>query len=55
MKRTSILIATCIGFIMASCTNTSEAPFVDAVLYGALLGIICYLYMKFAKWDRRSI
>ena len=31
MKRTSILTATCVGFIMASCTNTSEAQFVDAV------------------------
>jgi hypothetical protein len=31
MKRSTAFIATCLGFIMASCTNTSENSFVDGV------------------------
>ena len=31
MKRSTAIIATCLGFIMASCTNTSECSFVDGV------------------------
>ncbi len=31
MKRSTAFIATCLGFIMASCTNTSESLFVDGV------------------------
>lgn len=31
MKRSTALIATCISFIMASCTHISETPFVDGV------------------------
>ena len=31
MKRSTAFIATCLGFIMASCTNTSDSTFVDGV------------------------
>ena len=31
MKRSTAFIATCLSFIMASCTNTSEGSFVDGV------------------------
>ena len=31
MKRSTAFFATCLGFIMASCTNTSESTFVDGV------------------------
>ena len=31
MKRSTAILATCLSFIMASCTNTSESSFVDGV------------------------
>ena len=40
---------------MTHLTTRVEYVWTAELLYGALLGIICYLYMKFAKWDRRSI
>ena len=31
MKRSTAIIATCLSFIMASCTDTSESSFMDGV------------------------
>ena len=31
MKRSTTIIATCLGLIMSSCTNTSESTLVDGV------------------------
>ena len=31
MKRSTAILATCLSFIMASCTNTSESSFIDGV------------------------
>lgn len=44
-------------FIMAMTHLTTKVELVwtAEILYGALLGILCYLYMKFARWDKKSI
>ena len=44
-------------FIMAMTylTTRVELVWTAEILYGALLGILCYLYMKFARWDKKSI
>jgi Na+-driven multidrug efflux pump len=42
-------------YAMTHLTTRVEYVWTAELLYGALLGIICYLYMKFAKWDKKSI
>ena len=42
-------------YAMTHLTTMVEYVWTAELLYGALLGIICYLYMKFAKWDKKSI
>lgn len=44
-------------FIMAMTHLTTRVEFVwtAEILYGALLGTVCYLYMKFAKWNKKRI
>ncbi len=44
-------------FIMAMTylTTRVELVWTAEILYGALLGILCYLYMKFARWDKKSV
>lgn len=44
-------------FIMAMTylTTRVELVWTAEILYGTLLGILCYLYMKFARWDKKSI
>ena len=42
-------------YAMTHLTTRVEYVWTAELLYGALLGIICYLYMKFAKWYKKSI
>ena len=44
-------------FVIAMTLLATKVEFVwtAEILYGFLLGTICFLYMKFAKWDRKSI
>ena len=46
-----------IAFIWAMTHLTTHVHWVwtAEILYGALLGIFCYVYMKFAKWDKKHI
>lgn len=53
---TSVLIVY-ILFIWATThlTTRVELVWTAEILYGALLGILCWFYMKFARWDKKSI
>ncbi len=41
--------------VMTHLTTRVELVWTAELLYGALLGIVCYLYMKFAKWEKKRI
>lgn len=41
--------------MMTRLTTRVELVWTAEILYGALLGILCSLYMKFAKWDKKRI
>ena len=41
--------------MMTRLTTRVELVWTAETLYGALLGILCGLYMKFAKWDNKRI
>ena len=41
--------------MMTRLTTRVELVWTAEILYGALLGILCCLYMKFAKWDKKRI
>ncbi len=53
----AVILVIYILFIMAMTHLTTRVEWVWSaeILYGALLGIICYLYMKFAKWDKNCV
>lgn len=42
-------------FVMTRLAAGVEFVWTAEILYGALLGTFCFLYMKYAKWDRKSI
>jgi len=42
-------------FAMTHLTRRVELVWTAEILYGALLGILCFLYMKFARWDKKMI
>lgn len=42
-------------FAMTHLTTRVELVWTAEILYGALLGILCFLYMKFARWDKKRI
>lgn len=44
-------------FVMAMThlTTRVELVWTAEILYGILLGVVCSLYMKFAKWDKKRI
>ena len=42
-------------FAMTHLTTRVELVWTAEILYGALLGIICFLYMKFAGWNKKRI
>ena len=53
---TSILVVYVLFIVaMTNLTTNVELVWTAEILYGALLGIICYLYMKFARWDKKRI
>lgn len=53
---TAILVVYILFIVaMTHITTRVELVWTAEILYGALLGILCFLYMKFARWDRKSI
>lgn len=40
---------------MTHLSTQVELVWTVEILYGVLLGIVCFLYMKFAKWDKKNI
>jgi Na+-driven multidrug efflux pump len=53
---TSILVVYVLFIVaMTNLSTNVELVWTAEILYGALLGIICYLYMKFARWDKKRI
>ena len=53
----AIILVIYIAFIwmMTHLTTNVHWVWTAEILYGALLGIFCIVYMKFAKWDRKMI
>ena len=53
---TAILVVYILFIVaMTHLTTRVELVWTAEILYGALLGILCCLYMKFARWDRKKI
>ena len=53
---TSILVVYVLFiYAMTHLTTKVELVWTAEILYGALLGVLCYVYMKFAKWDKKKI
>ena len=53
---TSILVVYVLFiYAMTHLTTKVELVWTAEIVYGALLGILCYVYMKFAKWDKKKI
>jgi Na+-driven multidrug efflux pump len=42
-------------YAMTHLSSRVELVWTAEILYGALLGILCYIYMKFARWDKKRI
>ena len=42
-------------WVMTKVTTEVQWVWTAEILYGVLLGIICGLYMKFAKWNKKKI
>jgi hypothetical protein len=40
---------------MTHLTTRVELVWTAEIIYGALLGLLCYLYMRFAKWNKKRI
>ena len=53
----AVILVVYVLFIWAMTHLTTHVHWVwtAEILYGALLGIFCYIYMKFAKWDKKHI
>lgn len=53
----AVILVIYIAFIWAMTHLTTNVHWVwtAEILYGALLGIFCYIYMKFARWDKKHI
>lgn len=50
-----LVIYTLFIVAMTNLTTKVELVWTAEILYGILLGIVCYLYMKFAKWNKKRI
>ena len=42
-------------YAMTHLSTRVELVWTAEILYGALLGILCYIYMKFARWDKKMV
>lgn len=53
----SIILVVYVLYIVAMTNLTTKVEWVwtAEILYGVLLGILCYLYMKYAKWYKKRI
>lgn len=53
---TAILVVYILFIVaMTQLTTRVELVWTAEILYGALLGILCLIYMKFARWDKKRI
>ena len=55
LESSILMIYTLFIFAMTHLTTKVEYVWTAEILYGILLGILCFVYMKFAKWEKRSI
>ena len=53
----AVILVIYVAFIWAMTHLTTRVALVwtAEILYGALLGILCGIYMKFAKWDKKRV
>ena len=53
----AVILVIYVAFIwaMTHLTTRVELVWTAELLYGALLGILCGIYMKFAKWDKKRV
>ena len=53
----AVILVIYVAFIwaMTHLTTRVELVWTAEILYGAFLGIFCFIYMKFAKWDKKRI
>lgn len=53
----AVILVIYVAFIwaMTHLTTRVELVWTAEILYGALLGILCCIYMKFAKWDKKRV
>lgn len=53
----AVILVIYVAFIwmMTHLTTNVHWVWTAEILYGALLGIFCFIYMKFAKWDKKHI
>ena len=53
----AVILVIYVAFIwaMTHLTTRVELVWTAEILYGALLGILCGIYMKFAKWDKKRV
>ena len=42
-------------YAMTHLTSQVELVWTAEILYGVLLGVFCYIYMKFARWDKKRV
>ena len=53
----SVVLVVYVIFIWAATHLTTRVELVWTVeiLYGVLIGLLCFLYMKFARWSNKTI
>ena len=53
----AVILLIYVLFILAMTQLTTRVEFVwtAEILYGALLGILCFLYMKYAGWNNKNV
>lgn len=50
-----LIIYVAFVWLISNLTNNVQWVWTAEILYGVLLGIVCFIYMKFAKWNRKKI
>lgn len=55
LEAVNLVIYVAFIWAMTHLTTRVELVWTAEILYGALLGILCGIYMKFAKWDKKRV
>ncbi len=55
LEATILVIYVAFVWFISTSTNNVEWVWTAEILYGALLGILCILYMKFANWEKKKV